>query len=66
MKQQPVRFIDVVLASGPDCALAAVCLYILGAGLELRWLQFVAMMCLSMPVGYVMAFYILRALFDDD
>lgn len=66
MKRQPRQFIDVVLRAGPDLCLAAVCLHIIGASLELQWLQFIGMCVLTWPVGYVVAHYVTRWMFGDE
>jgi hypothetical protein len=66
MKRRPVRFVDVVLCAGPDICFLAVGLHILGARLELPWLQFIGVCVLTWPVGYVISFYLMRWLFGDD
>ena len=66
MKREPVGFIDVVLAAGPDICLAAVCLYIVGGGLGLRAVQFVGLLLLCWPTVYVILYLLLKVLLDDD
>ena len=66
MKRQQVRFIDVVLAAGPDICLMAVCLYIIGGGLGIRALQYIALMILTWPSAYVISYLLTKVLLDDD